>query len=239
MKLIGLIGGLGPESTIGYYQSIIHQYRERVRDGSYPPLVINSVNLQRGIDLVTANNLRGLTDFLVEELWRLQRAGADIGALTANTPHIVFDKVRKGSPIPLISIVEATCNAARCRGLKRLALIGTRFTMQATFYRDVFSRESLSLIVPDAEAQDFIHDKYMNELVRGVFRPETHDALLRTVDRLIENEKIDGLILGGTELPLILTEAEYRGIPFLDTTRIHVDAILTEALWDTAGVHGS
>ncbi len=167
MKTLGIIGGLGPESTIDYYGKIIALYRDRTGDGSYPQFIVNSVNLKKGLDFMEANNLPGMADYLVEEIGKLARAGASFGLISANTPHIVFDEVTSKSPIPLVSIVEATCAAAKARKLKRLALFGTRYTMQATFYPKVFSRERIELLVPNLEDQTYIHDKYLNELVPG------------------------------------------------------------------------
>ena len=230
MKTLGIIGGLGPESTIDYYGKIIALYRERTGDGSYPQFIINSINMKKGLDFMEANNLAGMAEYLLEELGKLARAGATFGLISANTPHIVFDEVALKSPISLISIVEATCAAAQARKLKRLALLGTRYTMQATFYPKVFSREGIELFVPGPEDQTYIHDKYLNELVSGKFLPETHAGLLAIVDRMKANSNIDGVILAGTELPLILRDSEHNGIPLLDTTQIHCEAAVTEML---------
>jgi aspartate racemase len=228
MKILGIIGGLGPESTLEYYQNIIALYRERQRDGSYPEFIINSVDLKKGLDFMAERNLTGMADYLLEEIGKLARAGANFGLISANTPHIVFDELAPKSPIPLISIVEATCAAAKARKLRRLALFGTRFTMQGTFYPKVFSREGIALVVPDATDQDYLHDKYLNELVPGKFLPETRAGLLAIVDRMKANSDIDGVILAGTELPLILRDAEHNGIPFLNTTTIHCEAAVAE-----------
>jgi aspartate racemase len=228
MKILGIIGGVGPESTVEYYQNIIALYRERQRDGSYPEFIINSVDLKKGLDFMAANNLGGMADYLLEEIDKLAQAGANFGLISASTPHIVFDEVASKSPIPLISIVEATCAAAKARKLRRLALFGTRFTMQGTFYPKVFSREGIELVVPDATDQDYLHDKYLNELVPGKFLPETRAGLLAIVDRIKANSDIDGVILAGTELPLILRDAEHNGIPFLNTTKIHCQAAVAE-----------
>jgi aspartate racemase len=230
MKTLGIIGGLGPESTIDYYGKIVALYRERTGDGSYPQFIINSINMKKGLDFMEANNLTGMADYLVEEISKLGRAGATFGLISANTPHIVFDEVASKSPISLISIVEATCAAAKARKLKRLALLGTRYTMQATFYPKVFSREEIELFVPDTEDRDYIHNKYLNELVAGKFLADTRANLLAIVDRMKEKHDIDGVILAGTELPLILRDREYNGIPFLDTTEIHCEAAVTEML---------
>ncbi len=230
MKTLGIVGGIAPESTIEYYRLLIASYRERRPDGSAPSIVIDSIDLKKLLDLTAAGDLDGLTSYLVGELRLLARAGADLALLAANTPHIVFDEVLRQSPIPLVSIVEATCAAAKALGLKRLALFGTRFTMQGRFYPDVFSREGIALVVPAEDDLAFIHDKYTGELIKGVYRPETREKLLAIVDRLKESERIQGVILGGTELPFILKGGTARGIPLLDTTRIHVEAALDELL---------
>jgi aspartate racemase len=230
MKILGIIGGVGPESTIEYYQNIIALYRERQRDGSYPQFIINSIDLKKGLDFMAANDLAGMAGYLLEEIPKLARAGADFGLIAANTPHVVFDDVGPKSPIPLISIVEATCAAAKMRKLRRLALFGTRYTMQGTFYPKVFSREGVELVRPDPQDQDYMHDKYLNELVPGKFLPETRENLLTIVDRLKATSDIDGVILAGTELPLILRDEAYSGIPFLNTMKIHVEAAVSEML---------
>ena len=230
MKTLGIIGGLGPESTIDYYGKIIALYRQRTGDGSYPQFIINSINLKKGLDFMDANNLPGMADYLVEEIGKLILAGATFGLISANTPHIVFDEVASRSSIPLISIVEATCTAVKAKKLKRLALFGTRYTMQATFYPKVFSREGIELLLPGPDDQTYIHDKYLNELVSGKFLPATRAGLLAIVDRLKRASDIDGVILAGTELPLILRDSEHNGIPLLDTTEIHCEAAVTEML---------
>ena len=230
MKILGIIGGVGPESTIEYYRNVIALYRERQRDGSYPEFIINSVDLKKGLDFMAANNLNGMADYLLGEIGKLARAGANFGLISANTPHIVFDELASKAPIPLLSIIEATCAAAKARKLKRLALLGTRFTMQGTFYSKVFTREGIELVVPDAKDQEYIHDKYLNELVPGKFLPETRAELLAIVDCMKAKSDIDGVILAGTELPLILRDADHQGIPLLDTTRIHCQAAVAEML---------
>ena len=230
MKSLGIIGGVGPESTIEYYQNIIALYRERQRDGSYPEFTINSVDLKKGLDFMAANNLNGMADYLLGEIGKLARAGANFGLISANTPHIVFDELASKAPIPLLSIIEATCAAGKARKLKRLALLGTRFTMQGTFYSKVFTREGIDLVAPDAKDQEYIHDKYLNELVPGKFLPETRDGLLAIVDRMKTKDDIDGVILAGTELPLILRDADHRGVLLLDTTKIHCQAAVAEML---------
>jgi aspartate racemase len=232
LKTAGIIGGLGPESTVDYYRSIVTLYRECTRDGSYPLIIINSVNMKRLIDAFSADDRASAADYLAAEVAKLARAGADFALLSANTPHIVFDEVEGRSTIPLISIVRATRDAAKELGLKRLGLFATRFTARAGFYADALAAEGITLALPDDSEQEYIHEHYMNELVNGVFLPETRARLIAIARRLKDEEGIEGLILGGTELPLILREedAADAGVPFLDTTRIHVRAIVERLL---------
>lgn len=228
MKTVGIVGGIGPESTIEYYRFIIEAYRERRPDGSYPTIIINSVDLDRLVTWINAGELGPFTDYLVSGVETLARAGADFAVLAANTAHVVFNQIRARSPLPLISIAEATCEQARRLGLQRLGLLGTRFTMQARFYPEVFSRAGLTIVTPNEAEQALIHEKYFGELLKNVFLPETRDQLLAVVDEMKAREGIDGLILGGTELPLILRRDEHSELPFLDTTKIHVAAIVEE-----------
>jgi aspartate racemase len=230
MKKLGIIGGLGPESTVDYYRSFIAAYRSRINDGSYPHFVVNSINLTRVMAHVAAAQEDELVEMMANELEVLAHAGADLALISANTPHIAFDEIQRRSPIPIISIVEATCKEAKSRGLKRPALFGTRFTMRAGFYPSVFESAGLDVAMPPEDDQDTIHAIYMNELVPGIYKPESRAILLEIVDRMHETDGIDGVILGATELPLILREEQHSGIPFLNTTKIHIEAAIERML---------
>jgi aspartate racemase len=234
MKLIGIVGGIGPESTIDYYRLFISTYRERKPDGGYPPVVINSIDLARVLKLVGSSDLAGLAAYMLEEIRRLARAGATHGLLSSNTPHIVFDEVQGTSPIPLISIVETACREAIARKLKRLGLFGTRFTMRGGFYQRVFAREGMEIVVPEAIDLEFIHDTYLNELVNGVVRAETRERYVAIARQMKNRQGIEALILGGTELPLLLRDAIDIGMTLLDTARLHVEAAVSELLSDEA-----
>ena len=213
-----------------YYRTIIALYREQARDGSYPQFIINSIDLKREIGLVAAGDDKPTTEYLLDEIRKLQAAGADFGIIASNTPHIVFDAIAAGSPIPLISIVEVAVTVAKSRGWKRSALFGTRFTMNGKFYPKVFAREGIELVPPAADDATYIHDKYMNELVNGNFAPEIRTRLLEIVDRMREDSGIDSVILAGTELPLLLRDPKHNGIPFLDTMRVHAQAAVRHIL---------
>ena len=231
MKTLGIVGGIGPESTIEYYRFILDGYRTRRTDGSAPHLIIDSIDVNRGIAMLDANDLAGLTNYISESVERLVRAGAEIALIAANTPHLVFDQVQQRAAVPMISIVQATCDHARGLGLNRLGLLGTGFTMRAQFYQNAFARAGLELVTPEESERAFIHEKYIQELLKNSSLPETRAAMIGILRRMQDDERVEAVILAGTELPLLLRGAEPEGLPFLDTTMIHaraaVDAILT------------
>ena len=224
MKTVGLIGGLGPESTIDYYRRILEGWT-RVDPGSAPSIVIDSLDVQQALRLV-ADDRPALIDYLAASLRRLAGAGVDFAAITANTPHIVFDELVALSPIPLLSIVEVCAQEAHRLGLTRLALLGTRFTMEAPFYPTVFARHQMTVVRPKDPDVPWVHDRYVGQLLKGDFRDETRQELTALVERLKTEERVDGVILGGTELPLLFSSPTIAGLPALDTTALHVAAIV-------------
>jgi aspartate racemase len=225
-----MIGGLGAESTVDYYRSIIARFRARKPDGGYPHIIINSLDVDKGIAMLDAGRLDNLADYLSAGVDLLVRAGADFGFIAANTPHLVFDEVQRRSAIPLLSIVRATCTHARTLGLKKVGLFGTGFTMRASFYSEEFQRVGITLVRPKEAEQEFIHRKYIGELLKNQFLPETRREILRVAQRMKNEDGIEASVLAGTELPLLLRDSESPGIEFLDTTVIHVEAIVNELL---------
>jgi aspartate racemase len=230
MKTLGIVGGIGPESTIEYYRRLIACYRGKTADENYPHVVLNSINLTEMLGMLSANQLPELANFLLAHIEVLARAGADFAVIAANSPHLVFAEIEKKSSIPLISIVQAAADHAKNLGLRKLALFGAKFTMQASFYPDVFSRYGISLAVPGEQEQDYIHEKYFGELVHGSVLPETRQGLESIVESMKSRNDVEGLIIGGTELSLIFRTAEVCGIPVLDTTQIHVEAAVAHML---------
>jgi aspartate racemase len=221
---LGIVGGLGPESTIDYYRRILEEWK-RDDPSSTPSIIIDSLDVSRGLRLVE-HDRPGLIEYLSASIARLAAAGADFAAMAANTPHVVFDDLVARSPIPLVSIVEACAEEARRRDLRRLGLLGTRFTMEGSFYPEVFARLGMAIVVPNNEERGWIHERYVGQLLKGEFREETRDGVKSVIRRLREEENIDGVILGGTELTLLLADATVEGIPALDTTALHVAAIV-------------
>jgi len=221
MKRIGIIGGIGPESTVDYYKLIIGAFHAKQADLGYPEIIIYSANLSSLMKILEAGDWENLTEWLLEKVISLQKAGAEFAVIGSNTPHIVFDKVRSRSPIPMLSIIEETCKNAEKRGLKKLGLLGTRFTMESDFYKKPFEYKEMA----EKEDQDVIHYRLFSEIELGIIKDSTREELLSIVKKMIDRHSIDAVILGCTELPLILNKDEF-GIPFLNTTAIHAESIV-------------
>jgi len=230
MKTVGMIGGLGPESTIDYYRSILARFRERNHEAGYPRVIIDSLDIDKGIAMLNSGRLDDLAEYLSRSVEALARAGADFGCMAANTPHLVFDELQRRSPIPLLSIVRATADHAAALGLKKAGLMGTGFTMRANFYPLEFSSAGISLVVPDEAEREFIHRKYLGELLKNQFLPQTREGIMRIARRMKAEEGIEAVVLAGTELPLLLRDAADMDMPVLDTTVIHVEAIVDQLL---------
>jgi len=226
VKTIGIVGGIGPESTIDYYRLLLARAAE-VAGTKSPQIVINSVDYWELRRLLDVGDDAGLADMLVRDVDVLARAGAEVAIIAANTPHLVFDRVQPRAAIPLVSIVEATRDAAEAQGLRRLGLLGTKYTAQARFFPDVFAARGLEIVMPPHDDVMYVHEKYVGELVEGRFLDSTREGLVAVMQRL-RGRGVDGVILGGTELPLILRDVPFA-LPLLDTTRIHVDAALRAA----------
>ena len=225
MKTIGLIGGLGPESTVDYYKEIISSFNLKHPDLVYPEIIIYSVNLNEFMGLVNTKQWQKISDWLLEKIVAIHHAGAEFAAIASNTPHIVFKEIESNSPIPLLSIVECTCAKALDMGLKNIGLMGTKLTMEADFYKKPFDSKGISVVVPSEEEQQFIHKKLFSEIELGIFKDSTRKELLAIVKKMVDEKEVDSLILGCTELPLILTKSRY-GIPFLNTSAIHCESII-------------
>jgi aspartate racemase len=230
MKTAGIIGGIAPESTIQYYRQAVAEYQRLTNESEFPPIIINSIHMTKMLNLIALNKLTEVTDYLILEINKLYKAGADFAAMASNTPHIVFNELQIRSPIPLISIVEVACAEAKKLNLKKIGILGTRFTMQGTAYPTIFSNAKIKILAPNLTEQDLVHNKYMDELVKGILLPQTRAELLAIIEKMIARDQIDGVILGGTELPLILTESSHNGIPLLDTSKLHVQRIVQTML---------
>lgn len=221
---VGIVGGLGPESTIDYYRRLFDVWK-RHDPSTSPAMVIDSLDVAVALRLVE-HDRPALVEYLLSSLRRLAGAGADFIAMTANTAHIVFDELAAQSPVPMVSIVDVCATEASRLELRKLLLLGTRFTMEASFYPAVFARRGIAVLTPDDEERAWVHDRYIGELLEGDFRDDTRLHFISLIQRMRDEQGVDGVILGGTELPLLLRTESIAGLPMLDTTALHVDAIV-------------
>lgn len=224
MKKLGLVGGTGPESTLLYYRQFVYEANRRKGSDFFPNLTIESINVYQVLALCERNDYPGLTDYLARAVGNLVAAGAEVVALTGNTPHSVFDALQARVSVPMISIINATCEAASARQLKKVGLLGTRFTMEGTFFRYPLMQRGMQVVIPQPDEVDLIAAKIHHELEKGIMTAETRQAFIAIVERMRVDEGIEAVILGCTELPLLFADAPLP-VPGLDTVAVHIDAL--------------
>lgn len=224
-KRIGILGGISAESTAAYYDRIIRSYYERCENYRYPEIVIFSLNFQRFTDLENLGDRAGYVAEIMGGIRALEAAGVDFVLMAANSPHAVFGEVATRATVPMLSIVEVTAREAQAKDLRKLLLLGIKFTMQSSFYRDAFAGMGMTVSTPSEAEQNEIEGIIFDELTRGLFRDSSRARLLE----IIEGHSVDGVILGCTELPMLLSQVDTR-VPLLDTLELHTRAALDYAL---------
>jgi aspartate racemase len=227
-KKIGILGGMSPESTVEYYQYITHAYTERFGDYGYPEIIIYSVSFQPYVDWPAQDRWDLVAQGLSEAAQKLEAAGADFVVIATNTMHLVFDQVQASVSVPMLSLLDAVGEAILARGMKTVGLLGTRFTMEKTFYQDALARRGITVLVPDADDREYVNTVIYDELVAGQIRDESRAGFVAVINKLTERGA-EGVILGCTEIPLLVSEGE-TGMPLFDTTVIHAEAALSYAL---------
>lgn len=226
-KRIGILGGIGPESTMEYYRRIIKGYLDKYGDYYYPEIVIFSLNFQRFTDYEDHGDKDGYIKEIMSGISALENAEVGFIIMSANSPHAVFNQVEMRAKVPMISIVKTIAEEARARGFRKLLLLGIKFTMQNSFYQDTCSQFGIEVITPSEKDQDTINQIIFDELNRGIFRDESRDYFLSIINKY----PADGVILGCTELPLLLKQ-EDSPIAMLDTVELHTQAVLKYAMED-------
>jgi aspartate racemase len=220
-RILGVVGGTGPESTIDYYRDLIAIWQARAPEESYPRVIINSVNGPRVFAALAAGTLEKVADEIVPALEQLAAAGVGTALVASNAGHLAFEHYAPRSPVPLIHIGDAARDAAIAGGMRRVALIGTRYVVEASMYPDRFRPAGIELVVPTEDELAWIHEIYLAELLPGVLLDTTRARLEEIVQRMRDQDGVDGLLLGGTELALILRDPTCAGVPVLNTARLH------------------
>lgn len=231
MKRIGILGGMTAESTVTYYLHIVRRYQQVFGDHGYPEIVIDSLSFQPLEDWMEAGQWDRIESVLCGGLERLAAAGADFVVIATNTMHLLIDQLRKASPLPIVSIVDATAEAVTRAGLRTVGLLGTRFTMEKAFYADGLASRAIATLVPDKDEREAIHGIIMQELSRGVLTEQSRQVYLSVIDHLVERGA-EGVVLGCTEIPL-LVRPEHTRVPLFDTATIHAQAALELAVGRT------
>jgi len=229
-KRIGILGGMSPESTVAYYEYITRTYTERFGDYGYPEVLIYSVSFQPYVDWPNQDRWDLVADGLSQAARKLVVAGADMILIATNTMHLVFDEIQARVEVPMLSLLDTTAEAIQGRGLSTVGLLGTRFTMEKSFYQDALAGHGISTLVPDAGDRAYVNRVIYDELVAGQIRDESRAGYLAIIRKLAE-QGAQGIVLGCTEIPLLVDEAS-AGIPLFDTTQIHAEAALNYAIQD-------
>ena len=227
-KRIGILGGMSPESTAEYYEYITRTYTERFGDYGYPEIIIYSVSFQPYVDWPREERWDLVAQGLSEAAQRLEAAGADFIIIATNTMHLVFDQVQASVSVPMLSLLDAVGEAILARGMKTVGLLGTKFTMEKAFYQDALARKNITVLVPDAGDREVVNDVIYDELVAGQIRDESRAGFVAIIEKLAARGA-EGVILGCTEIPLLVNEAD-AGMPLFDTTAIHAETALNYAL---------
>jgi aspartate racemase len=226
-KRIGILGGISHESTIKYYDLILEKYYKKHHDYDYPEIVIFSLNFQKVIDFELDRDTEAYIEYLMEGILCLVNAGVDFIIMAANSPHAVFPELEKQAKVPMISIAEETIKKAQHQGMKKLLLTGIKFTMQSSFYKDVGRMYGIEIVTPSKTEQDVIDSIIFNELCIGIFNRAGKNRILD----IIGNYPVDGVILGCTELPLLLKQDDSE-VPLLNTVEIHAEAALNYSMME-------
>jgi aspartate racemase len=226
-KTIGILGGMSPESTVAYYEYLTRTYTDRFGDYGYPPVLIYSVSFQPYVDWPNQGRWDLVAQGLSDAAQKLEAAGADFIIIATNTMHLVFDEVQSSVGVPMLSLLDAVGEAILTRGFRTVGLLGTRFTMEKSFYQDALARRGITVLVPGVDDREYVNRVIYEELVGGKILDESRDGYVRII-RELESRGAQGVILGCTEIPLLVSEVD-AGLPLFDTASIHAEAALAFA----------
>lgn len=229
MKKIGLIGGMSWESSLEYYRIINQKIRRELGGYHSCRSVMESVDFAEIEALQHKNDWESLNTLMAEAAKNLEKAGADLILLCTNTMHLCSESIIANTRTPFLHIAEATGKCIQDDHVKKVLLLGTRFTMERDFYKSRLSEDfGIDVIIPDQEDRDTVHHIIYEELVHGKILSDSKNKFLKIISRGIENGA-GGVILGCTEIPLLIQQQDVP-VPVYDTTRIHAETAVTRAL---------
>jgi aspartate racemase len=230
MKTIGLIGGTTWVSTVDYYKFINQKVNEKLGGLNSAKILLHSVNFADFNPPTDPNEWGEITNKFSDISQNLEKAGADCIVFCANTPHIIADDIQRIIGIPIINIAEETANVVLKHNFKKVGLLGTRITMEQSFYKEKLLKYGITTLIPALEDRKFIHSSILDEMAKEIFKEETKQRYLEIINNLIL-EGAEGIILGCTEIPILIKQEDSK-VPLFDTTLIHASAIVNFALGD-------
>lgn len=228
MKTIGIIGGMSPESTVEYYQYIIHQFVKNYGDSSYPKIIIHSVSFQKYINWMNTDNTEAIKEDLFQAAQSLSRAGADFLIIATNTMHLFAEKIRKKCNLLLLEITEVVKEHIMEKEYEKVGVIGTKTCLDKGLYQNSLNDSGIDVIVPSKSEISLINNVIFNELTFGKFLPESKSRFLDIIKSLEQNGA-RAIIMGCTEIPLLINENDVK-VNLIDTTRLHALKTLEYAL---------
>lgn len=229
MKTLGMIGGISWLSTVEYYRLVNQEINARLGGFHSARCILHSIDMQDLADINQRQDWDASLELIMPAARSLEQAGAEALVLCSNTIHMVADQLEARIGLPLLHIADATASAIRKAGIERVSLLGTRFTMELPFLKDRLAWHGVTTVVPSQAERDFIHESIFTELAMNVIRPETRDRYLRIIERMAQQEGARGAILGCTEIPLLVRQAD-SAVPVFDTTALHARAAVDFAL---------
>ncbi len=225
MKKIGLVGGTGPESTLMYYRELNSRIDQMTNETSMPDLAIESLNFRRAWKYVTEGNYSDLASYISEKVKMLQIGGAEIISLTAVTMHIVIDDIENDTGISMVSIPKAVCEEALKKGYKKVGLLGTIFAMEQDYMKKDLVGVGIDVVIPHKSERELIAKRIYEELEIGIIKETTLNEFNCIMKRMKEEDQIEAVILGCTELPLLLNDKNCI-LPCLDSVDIHIRKLI-------------
>jgi len=228
MKTIGLVGGMSWESTLEYYRIINETVKEKLNKLHSAKIIMYSVDFEEIELLQHKGKWDELTSLMIEIAQRLEKAGADFIVICTNTMHKVAEDVEKSVEIPLLHIVDVTAEKIKAKGINKVGLLGTRFTMEDNFYRDRLRKHGIEAIIPSEKEREIVHSVIYNELCLGVIKESSREKFKEIIKNLAKRGA-EGVILGCTEIPLLIKQGDVD-LPLFDTAEIHAKASVDFAL---------
>ncbi len=228
MQKIGLVGGTGPESTLMYYTELNTRIDRMTGGAEMPDVAIESVNFHRAWGYVEAGQYGLLADYLAEKVDSLRQGGAEVISLTAGTMHIVLGDLLRKTGVPLVSIPKAVCREALRRGYRKIGLLGTIFTMEQDYMKMDFMENGIDVVVPDPADRQLVARRIYEELEQGIVKESTLKEINEVIDRMKIRDGIEAVVLGCTELPLLLNDQKCA-LPCLDSVAIHISELIQSA----------